>query len=67
MFRMNGITRWHGCQGAYMFRMNGQGYCSGQALSTYIHVGNSAVACMLKRQQVQVSALSALKISLIKN
>ena len=60
MFRMNGIARCHGWQGAYMpregrylgfvwnknqgmFRMNGQDYCSGQILSTYIHVSNSAV------------------------
>ena len=42
MFRMNGMLRCHGWQGAAMFRMNGQVLCSRQNLSTYIHVSNAA-------------------------
>ncbi len=53
MFRMNGIAQWQGRQGAHMFRMNGQGFCSKHALSTYIHVSNSAMARTPKRAYVQ--------------
>jgi len=43
MFRMNGMSRSHGCERVTMFRMNGQLFCSRQKLSTYIHVGNVTI------------------------
>ncbi len=47
---------WNKNQG--MFRMNGQDYCSGQTLSTYIHVSNSAVPWMARSVYVQGGAVS---------
>jgi hypothetical protein len=50
MFRMNGIARWHGCQGAHMFRMNGMARCQGQ----FFALGNYSMYC--PNQYIRVPA-----------
>jgi len=47
MFRMNGMSRWHGRQGATMFRMNGMSQWHGCQRATMFRINHKA--CCLKQ------------------